>query len=591
MPKNRPHHQEDALNNSGLKTSVSEFLEIVPLDLRPRMWWLAILTTLGTVAEVLGIGMVIPFLSLLVIEDFPPQFSFIASAVTSLGVGDPTHLILLATVAFVVVFLLKSVLMSYIAFVQAQFHYQLQERLSSLLFRDYLLREFSFHMTKNSAEFKRNIIVETNTLTTLVSIPIITAVAELLTVTGLAILLFVLNPLAAAAAIFIPICVGIPFYAYSKERLRDWGNRRQSYEGQRIKLVDQGFGGIKTIKVFGNEQELLVRFDNQNKHFVNTKRNHYFLSQLPRVLLEVIAIVVLAVIVFLLLLADYSSTELIPIAGVFAMVALRLMPSANRILGSLQNIRFGAATVSAIKQHLKSMEIREPEPVGAECLNLQTEISVQSLRFRHETSDRILFEDIELTIPAFGITGFIGESGSGKTTLVDIIIGLLKPSAGSVIVDGQDIEHNLQAWQRQIGYVPQQVFLTDDTLRNNIAYFVPEDEISESAIAKAVHSAQLDDLVRQLPDGLDTLVGENGVRLSGGQRQRIGIARALYRNPSVIVLDEATSALDSKTEAAVMECIQSMRSEKTILIVSHRMSFIQYCNQVFEIVDGTVKKH
>ena len=234
------------------------------------------------------------------------------------------------------------------------------------------------------------------------------------------------------------------------------------------------------------------------------------------------------------------------------------------------------------------MEIRDPEPVVAASLQLQKEISVRSLRFRHETSDRVLFKDLELTIPAFGITGFVGESGSGKTTLVDIIIGLLKPSAGSVTVDGQDIEHNLQAWQRQIGYVPQQVFLTDDTLRNNIAYFVPGDEISESAVATAVRSAQLDGLVRELPDGLDTLVGENGVRLSGGQRQRIGIARALYRNPSVIVLDEATSALDSKTEAAVMECVQSMRSERTILIGSHRMSFIEYCDRVFEIVDGTV---
>ena len=195
------------------------------------MWWLAILTTLGTVAEVLGIGMVIPFLSLLVIEDFPPQFSFIAGAVASLGVGDPAHLILLATLALVTVFLLKSALMSYIAFVQAHFHYQLQERLSSLLFKDYLLRDFSFHTTKNSAEFKSNIIAETNTLTSYFSIPIIIAVAETLTVIGLTVLLFALNPVAAGLAILIPICIGIPFYKYSKEHLRNWGESRQLYEG------------------------------------------------------------------------------------------------------------------------------------------------------------------------------------------------------------------------------------------------------------------------------------------------------------------------------------------------------------------------
>ena len=554
------------------------------------MWRLALLTSLGTLAEVLGIGMVIPFLSLLVVGDFPAQFNFVANAIASFGLEETTHLVLLTTVAFVIVFLLKSILMSYIAFAQAQFHYRLQERLSSLLFKDYLMRDYGFHLTENSAEFKRNIIVETNTLTNLVSIPIIIVVAELLTVAGIAVLLFILNPVAAGVAILIPVCVGIPLYAFSKEHLRTWGNRRQEYEGQRIKLVDQGFGGIKSIKLFGNEPELLVRFDNQNRYFMDAKRNHYFLAQLPRVVLELLAIIVLSVIVFLLVLNDYSSAHLIPIAGVFAMAALRLTPSANRILGSLQNIRFGAATVSAVNHNLKSMAISHPEPAVAVGPSLQTEISIRGLHFEHQSSDRILFENIELTIPAFGITGFVGESGSGKTTLVDIIIGLLKPSSGSVAVDGQNIEDNLPAWQRQIGYVPQQVFLTDDTLRNNIAYFVPEDEISEDAVATAVQSAQLGDLVQQLPNGLDTLIGENGVRLSGGQRQRIGIARALYRNPSVIVLDEATSALDSKTEAAVMACIQSMRSEKTILIVSHRMSFIEYCNQVFEIVDGTVTK-
>lgn len=554
------------------------------------MRWLAFWTTLGTLGEVIGIGMVVPFLSILVAEDLPSQFNFVASAMSSFGLDDKMSVVLVTTIALVTIFLIKSILMGYFSLAQTQFHFRLQEQLSSLLFKRYLLSDFSFHLTQNSSEFKRNIIVETNTLTTNFSMPIISLGAELLTIAGIIILLFALNPIATCTAVFIPMVVGVPFYAFSKERLRNWGTRRQEHEGQRIKLVDQGFGDIKTIKVFGNEQELLVKFDKYNKALMDAKGHHFFLAQLPKVLLELTAVSVLASIVYLLIINDYSSTELIPIAGVFAMAALRLVPSANRILGNLQNLRFGAATVSALNKSLKSIAIRSSGSTAETSLQLQTEISVRSLSFRHETSDRVLFEDIELTIPAFGITGFVGESGSGKTTLVDIIIGLLKPSAGSVAVDGQDIAHNLQAWQQQIGYVPQQVFLTDDTLRNNIAYFVPEDEISESAIAKAVHSAQLDDLVRQLPDGLDTLVGENGVRLSGGQRQRIGIARALYRNPSVIVLDEATSALDSRTEAAVMECIQSMRSEKTILIVSHRMSFIEYCDRVFEIVDGTVTK-
>jgi ABC-type multidrug transport system fused ATPase/permease subunit len=280
---------------------------------------------------------------------------------------------------------------------------------------------------------------------------------------------------------------------------------------------------------------------------------------------------------------------LLPTLGVFAAAAFRLMPSINRVMAAVQSVRFSTTVIDTLHKELGLVDIPPVVAIGT-VPTLKKELYIEAVRFRYPAAE---FESLKLnalSIPCGSSVGFVGGSGAGKSTLVDIVLGLLTPDQGTVCVDGVDIQQDLRGWQNQIGYVPQTIYLTDDTLRRNIAFGLPNEQIDEEAVLRAIRSAQLDKFVDELSQGLDTIVGERGVRLSGGQRQRIGIARALYHGPSVLVLDEATSALDGETEQAVMEAIDSLSGKLTILIVAHRVSTLKNCTQIVEMESGEVRR-
>jgi len=274
----------------------------------------------------------------------------------------------------------------------------------------------------------------------------------------------------------------------------------------------------------------------------------------------------------------------------FAAATFRLMPSMTRIIGAIQNLRFSVPVIDELSGEL-SLAGRAPAFERVELLPLTKMIKLDEISFTYPGGEKRVLQDVSLNIPAGAFVGFIGKSGEGKSTLIDLILGLLEPESGHVYVDGVDIRSNIRGWQNQIGYVPQSIFLMDDTLRNNIALGEQKDEIQEERVLSVIRSAQLESFIDLLPDGLDTVVGERGVRLSGGQRQRIGIARALYHNPSVIVLDEATSSLDPQTEADFMEAIGILRkenSQRTVLVITHRLSTVEQCSQIYRIMDGNI---
>ena len=315
-------------------------------------------------------------------------------------------------------------------------------------------------------------------------------------------------------------------------------------------------------------------------------------QQIPRLWLELLAVLSLVLLIFSMMAQGYNLKGIIPILGLFAAAAFRLMPSVNRILSSILTLRSGLPVINTIYNELEhEREYNYQQYNGVmPSESFQKIIEFDEVNYIYPEAHAPALRNLSLIIGKGETIGIIGTSGAGKTTLVDVLLGLLTPHIGQVKVDGVDIQKNLRNWQRQIGYVPQTIYISDDTLRNNIAFGLSEKQIDEHAVESAVRSAQLTDFIRTLPDGLNTVVGERGVRLSGGQRQRIGIARALYHNPAVLVMDEATSALDSATEKEVMLAVSALRGDKTIIIVAHRTTTVAICGKIYKLENGGIER-
>jgi len=313
-------------------------------------------------------------------------------------------------------------------------------------------------------------------------------------------------------------------------------------------------------------------------------------QQLPRLLMEVLTIAAFALLVITTLAQGGAIGDIIPKMGLFAVAAFRLIPSINRILAASQALKYCSPVIDILQKELE-LPVEETNKPEKASKSFENQLVLQNISYTYPAAPSPALKNISLTIKQGTSVGFIGKSGSGKSTLVDILLGLLTPDSGSIAADGIDIQENMRGWQNQIGYVSQSIYLTDDTLRKNIAFGLPTEEINEESVKKAISAAYLSEFMEQLPEGLNTIVGERGVRLSGGQRQRIGIARALYHNPSILVLDEATSALDISTEKEVMEAVNALQGSKTIIIVAHRLSTIEKCDTVYNLANGEIESH
>jgi ABC-type multidrug transport system fused ATPase/permease subunit len=311
----------------------------------------------------------------------------------------------------------------------------------------------------------------------------------------------------------------------------------------------------------------------------------YTLQQLPRLWLELLAVSGLAILVISMLAQSRALEAVLPALGLFAAVAFRLMPSVNRLLGAVQTLRYGMPVIDTLWEEFR-FAVPEVTVTQRSVVPFRGTLELNHITYTYPGVAEPVLKDISLAIQRGESVGFIGASGAGKSTLVDILLGLLAPEIGEVRVDGNDIKANLRNWQDQIGYVPQSIFLTDDTLRRNVAFGLPDKQIDNAAVQRAIRAAQLDEFVDSLPDGLETVVGERGIRLSGGQRQRIGIARSIYHDPAVLVLDEATSSLDTETERGVMQAIMALQGSKTVLIIAHRLSTVEHCNRLYRLEDG-----
>lgn len=554
-----------------------------------RERWLAtgliFLMLIGMGFEMLGIGLVMPALGFLVHDAETGLPPWAESLIVRLGHPSEIELLLGGLFFLLFVYLIKAAFLMFMAYCQSHFVARLQTDLSHRLFGIYLSQPWPFHLERNSAELIRN--VDSIHIFAITCTALMTLLAELLVVLGVVSLLICVEPKGALVVGGLLGASALLYDLSTRSRLTQWGARRHRHHAMVLRHLQEGLGGVKDVKVLGCEQALLERFRLDAEGLARMNSRQSLFQQIPRLWYELLAVAALCILTAVMIWQGKPISSLVPVLGLFGTAAFRLLPSVNRLALSVQQLRFTDALVSTVRNEL-STQIAAPSAGRGPALTFSNCIQLDHVSYQYGAGRARALDGVCLSIPRGAAVGIIGGSGAGKSTLVDVILGLLEPTSGELTVDGHDVGRNSRSWLDCVGYVPQQIYLADDTLRRNIAFGLNDAEIDESAVIKAVETAQLKKFIATLPDGLDTVVGERGVRLSGGQRQRIGIARALYYDPAVLVLDEATSALDNDTEKEVMAAVDSLHGEKTLVIVAHRLSTVSHCDVIYRIDHGRV---
>jgi ATP-binding cassette subfamily C protein len=462
------------------------------------------------------------------------------------------------------------------------------------LLKSYLLQPYTFHLARNTAELLKNINIETIRVFNFV-LSLLKVCSELCVFGGVVLMLLWVNPIVVICSVGILGTISGIFYKCVSGYLKILGQQVQSSIKLAGQAVLEGLGSIKEVKLFGREDYF------PTQHYLNMMDNSRALwrsstiNTVPRLFLEVIAVGgVVLVVIIIQMKGDYDIKTLLPTLSLFVVAVVRLMPSLSQIVANLQLIRFEGPAVDVIYKDMKLLHEQNdsraslPSQSVKKQLVFRKAIRVCNLGYVYPSSDIKALHGVMLEIGKGQAVAFAGSSGASKTTLANLILGLLRPDEGHIYVDDQDIFQNLPAWQRSIGYVPQAIYLLDTTIRNNIAFGLEASEIDDAKVWKAIRIAQLETFVQGLPDGINTIVGENGIRLSGGQRQRLGIARALYHEPEILVLDEATSSLDGETEREVNRSIELLSGQKTLIIIAHRLSTVHNCDRIYFMKNGTI---
>ena len=542
---------------------------------------------IGMVLETLGVSLVIPFFTLLLESDVGSEYPFIQPLLSFLGDPSQITLIFYGMSFFLLVYFVKTFFLTFLLYSLYKFIYGLQESVSRNLFSMYLKQPYAFHLTRNSAQLIRNATTEVGLLVSAIG-NTLTVSTEFLVLLGITCLLIYIEPAGTIVVILTMVLLGGAFIFFTRDRLKKWGEQRLYHDGLRVQHLQQGFGGAKELKLLGREDKFSEAYTLHNSGSATAMRRQAFMTNLPRLYIELFAVSAVVIFMSLLIFQSKPLESLVPIMGLFAVAAFRIMPSINRIVSATQTLHYSYPALHILYQEISSLEGKISTEKGVKHLELTDKLEVENLYFKYENKEKDALKDINLNIEFGSCIGIIGPSGSGKSTLLDLLLGLLTPSKGIVKVSGIDIQKNLRGWQKQIGYVPQDIYLTDSSLRENIAFGINPEHISERKIEESIISSSLNTFVDSLEEGLDTNIGERGVLLSGGQQQRIGIARALYHDPEVLVFDEATSSLDIEIEKKIMDDVHNLTGIKTIVIVTHRLSTVSKCDYLYELKEGKI---
>ena len=551
------------------------------------------LLILVAIAELAGLGAVFLLLGVLSDPDRIQESERLSWAYETFGFSSVSSFqVALAILAILVVLSSQAIKMAGI-YASARFSSMRQYTLSSRLLSIYLRQPYTWYLGRSSSDVSRRVLSEVNNFIGKVLLPSLNLVSAALVTLAIIGFLLAVDPVICIATGLIIGGGYLGIYFWQRRRLKWIGKELVRHNQTRFRLTQEAMGGFKEVKLMGLERGYSRRFESAALEAARHGAYASVLQQLPRIALEAIVFGFLIGLVMVLLLWNEGNlAAIIPKLGIFAFATLRLLPSLQKIYAAFTSILVGQASLEQIyDDFMKASKTAVDLPTGGDKrLGLDQAITLENVAFSYPAAERTALRNVSLRIPKCTTVGIVGGTGAGKTTLVDLILGLLSPDSGEIRIDETPLSRdNLRSWQRSIGYVPQSIFLTDDSVRQNIAFGVPQDAIDNHAVERAAKLAALHDFViEELPEGYETIVGERGVRLSGGQRQRIGIARALYHSPGLLILDEATSALDNITERVVMEAVETIRDEMTIIMIAHRLSTVRNCDVIYVMEHGTV---
>ncbi len=556
---------------------------------RAQLVWLLFLTVIGSGLELLGVSAIMPFVNVAMSPESISESGWMYFLYNRLRIGNVNEFLVFLAFLLVAVYVCKNLFLIYLYDYQYKFTYQGQKRLECKLLSCYMHQDYTFHLSRNSAALQRNIIQDVTGFfqSVLAFLQFLTEVCVCLALFGY--LLVVDVTITIGVAVLLGILVLI-FMGYFRRKIGNIGAESRGANAKRVQWVQQALGGIKEVKILSREPYFLDSYEKNAEIYANKQRKYQLATIVPRPIMEMLGISSLLIIVAVKLLNGADITHMLPVLSVFAIAAFRLLPSAGRLSGCLGTMSFNRSAVNEVCKDIEEadtlLRAYQARSNGNGKLLFEREITVEKVSFKYPDADRFVLEEASLSIPKNKSVAFIGPSGAGKTTMADVILGVLEPQKGHIMVDGKDVYRHMESWHKKLGYIPQTIYLMDDSIRRNVAFGVAEEEIDDNRVREALREAQLLAFIEGLEDGIDTYIGERGVRLSGGQRQRIGIARALYNDPEILVLDEATSALDNETEKAIMEAIDMLQGSKTLLIIAHRLTTIQNCDYIYEIRDG-----
>jgi ABC-type multidrug transport system fused ATPase/permease subunit len=558
---------------------------VYPKQSKRRVPFVMLLGILGTAVEAFGIGLVIPVMTTMSKASPGNSGSVLQPLFNFFGIQSVGTMVGVAVLSIVVAFMVKNAYQLFYSWYLAKFSNFSSQQLSSMLFRSFLRRPYTFHLQRNSSELLNTVQQEVG-----MTLGIVTSTTgllkELLLGASVAVLMFITEPVAAASTLAILIFGSILYTKVTKPRIAYFGQQRQKIQAPLMRYLLQGFGGVKDIQVLGRAEDFSTQYEAQNLVVQNANLRYRLINQIAPMWTELLAMSGLTVVVWVMVWQGRAPDRIIPLLGLFVIATWRFVPSINNVIGLVNSLSYSKPAVESLYNEFEYIK-KQNEIVKTQAV-FTDKIEMRNLTFSYANTLAPSLRDVNIVVRKGETVGFIGPSGAGKSTLVDVILGLLPPSSGELLVDGINMhDHNIE-WQSTIGYVAQAIYLTDDTVRRNVAFGIAENEIDDVALERALKSAQLWEFVQGLPDKTHSIVGERGIRVSGGQRQRIGIARALYHEPQVLVLDEATSSLDIETETEVMSAIRALQGFKTILIVAHRLSTVQHCDRVYKIEDATI---
>ena len=541
--------------------------------------------------EVAGVGSVVPFLAVAGNPSMVTTNPMISPVYHWLGFTRPQDFVLFLGLAVIAFLFISNAVKATVFYFTVRFTKLRMADMTSRLFRHFLFQPYYFFLNRNSSEILKNVFEDLPQTLDGILDPLLDLFSKVIIVLGLIILVMFTDPFMALGVSLVFGIAYLILFGLIRKPLSHKGHYSNELGAERYRNVTEALGGVKEVKFVGTEAQYLKRYEVIAKAMCLNDASRDILSAFPKYFLEVLAFGGIIGIVLIYLAQGRNLTQILPVLGLYAFAGYRLMPYLQQIFADMAKIRFTATRLRVTVEVFSSGEAaQEPREETGRAVVFKNCLELRSVRFRYPRSEKLVLDGLDLQIPVRSTVGLVGFSGAGKSTLVDLLLGLLDLPPDSVFIDGTPLgPDNIRAWKAKIGYVPQQIYLSDNTISRNIAFGIPEKDVDQSRVERAAKMAKLHDFITaELPLGYQTMTGERGVRLSGGQRQRIGIARALYRNPEVLILDEATSALDGVTEAAIMEAIHHLGHSMTIIIIAHRLTTLKECDEIFVLEAGQV---